>query len=316
MVETPDELPIPHFEDRLWGELAPRWRDRRGGAGRRRRRAMVAAAAALAAAATVTAVAVVGPGGPGPVSRPERAEASVVERVREATDEAAEAGDSVIHETRREGDGHDYVESWYDEVTSAYRRRTVTAGGDPLVDTGWPEPPAVDAEPDPALAARDVEPGGCDPNSRLAADADGNLHPCTPGRSLPPQPSHAFRQVDHCRREYADISSPVVRRPGWDFIRLFLESGDIVEDGRQEVGGRELIRLRNHDDYVFLVDPETYLPVQVTDRSLGGEPVVTTYERLERTPENLALLSPPVPEGFTEGGVTGYGCSGNPPPGG
>jgi hypothetical protein len=82
---------------------------------------------------------------------------------------------------------------------------------------------------------------------------------------------------------------------------MFLETGDIVVDGTEQRDGQELIRLRNHDSsYVYLVDPETYLPVQET-----ASGVVTTYERLPRTPENLALLSPPVPDGFTPAASSG-----------
>jgi hypothetical protein len=262
----------------------------------------------------VLAVALGGPGSV-PGSQPEPAEASVVERIRAATDAATAERDSIVHEIRREGEGRDYSESWYDEVTSATRDRTLTADGDPLTDSGWPDPPAVDARRDPALAAGDYEPevGACDPTTRLAPDAEGNLQSCVPDDTLPPQPTHAVRAVDHCRRQYADITGPVVTEPGWGFIRFFLDTGDVVEDGHQEVDGRDLIRIRNEDgSYVVLVDPETYLPAQITERFLGGEPTVTTYERLERTEENLALLSPPVPDGFTVVSTAGLPCTGNP----
>jgi hypothetical protein len=328
MVEPRDELPIPHFERRLWGELEQRWRDRGDDAPRvapRRRRVgrrTLLAAAVAAAAAVVLAVAVGGPPGSVPGSQPEPADASVVERVLAATGAAVAEGDSIVHETRqevpREGPGWDYRESWYDEVTSATRHRTLTAEGEPLTDSGWPEPPAVDARPDPALTARDYEPeaGVCDPTTRLAPDAEGNLRSCVPEGTLPPQPMHDFRVVDHCRRQYGDVSAAVVRRPGWAHIRFFLESGHVVEDGRQEVDGRDLIRIRNVDgSYVVLADPETYLPVQITEQLPGeDEPTVTTYERLERTPENLALLSPEVPAGFAPGGAVGLPCTDNPAP--
>lgn len=321
MPDAHDELAMPGFEDRLWSELHQLHARRQGQAGPppgpapRRRwrpgpRALLAVVGTAAAAAAV-AVLVVGDGTV-PGSRPQAAEASVEERVLAATE--PDAGDSIIHQVRTPGDQADADESWYDEVTGARRERTLTADGDVLVDIGWPEPPAADEPPLPTTSVLGI--GDCDPGTRLALDADGNLRSCVPTDTAPPQPMHAVRRVDHCRREYSDVESPVVAHPGWGYLRMYLETGDIVEDGTEQVDGRELIRLRNHDSsYVYLVDPETYLPVQeIVAAAPGGTArTVTTFERLERTPDNLALLTPPVPDGFAPAPVLGTFCNALPP---
>jgi hypothetical protein len=302
MEPTPDELSVPHFEDRLWNELEAMHHERCRSAvpppavGRRARRRgpLLVGAAAVAAAVAVVAMLVADV----PGSEPPPAAASVVERVLAATDPAD--GDSIIHETVRRGDGIVMTERWYDQVTAADRNLVLSAAGDPLSDVGWPVAPTADEAPHPDLAGPATELGECDPLSRLSMDDEGQLHPCEPDGSSRPQPTHAYRTVDHCRRVYVDATSVLVRGPGWGYLRMYLETGDIVEDGTEEVDGRDLLRLPNRaGTIVFLVDPETYLPLRLTETGPNGETSISTYERLPRSPENLALLAPPVPEGFT-----------------
>jgi hypothetical protein len=221
----------------------------------------------------------------------------VVDRVLAATQPT---GDAIIRSTTTWQTGSGSTERWVDEVTAARRYRYLDAAGEPLLDAGWPEPPAAAEPPDPALGGEPVAQfGQCDPVTRLSMDEQGQLHPCDPG-PVPPQPFHAYRAVNYCEQRYADASAPLSPGPTWGYLRMYLETGDIVVDGTEELDGRELIRLRNHDSsFVYLVDPETYLPVQERQTYPAGEaPTVTTYERLPRTAENLALLSPPVPDGF------------------
>jgi hypothetical protein len=313
-----DELAMPDFEERLLGELAalhpqraPQGRpvpERRApgrpGPGRRgqpgRWRLAVAAVTGTVAAGVVAAVAIgTGPGSdPDPESEPVDVEL-VAERVLEATEAA---GDAIVHETHRTATGRVEAETWYDEVTAANRRLQMEPDGTPLYDSGEVAPPAVDAEPDPGLVRPEVGIGVCDPVSRLSMDAEGNITECDPG-PVPPQPMVPARVVDHCSRSYAEVPAPVVVHPGSDYVTLFLETGDLVEDGTEEVDGRTLLRIRNHDaSTVMLVDPETYLPASITTtlpRSATDEGSATTYERLPRTEENMALLTPEVPDGFT-----------------
>jgi hypothetical protein len=52
------------------------------------------------------------------------------------------------------------------------------------------------------------------------------------------------------------------------------------------------------EEHVTLIDPETYRPVMVLGYTGSDSEYVMTFEYLPRTVETLALLSPPVPEGF------------------
>jgi hypothetical protein len=91
-------------------------------------------------------------------------------------------------------------------------------------------------------------------------------------------------------------------------LRDAVAAGELVDDGTEVVDGRELIRLisphveAGEDIVMTLVDPDTYLPVRArgTIRHGGlGETFSQTYEFLPRTPGNLALINPPIPDGFT-----------------
>lgn len=325
--EPRHELPLPHFEDRLSEQLAELHRQRRvaaaGPAGladpaatrkarrrrsRRGRTGLILGAAALAGAAATVAVSLGTTPSPSRESRPDAVAAdpqAVMEGVLAATEPT---DDAIVHATTTRADGS--TETWYDELTVADRMRHLNPEGEPLLDSGWPEPPAVDEPPHPALSGEPVTDfGQCDPGTGLSMDEEGNLHSCDPG-SVPSQPFHPYRVVNHCEQHYVDTSAPLIRHPGWGYLRMYLETGDIVVDGTEQLDGRELIRLRNHDSsYVYLVDPESYFPVQETVTTEGSAPRVTTYERLPRTAENLALLSPPVPEGF-EPATTIADCGG------
>ena len=85
-------------------------------------------------------------------------------------------------------------------------------------------------------------------------------------------------------------------------LRDDVAAGRLVEDGTEVVEGRELIRLAGIEGtatagHVVLVDPDTYLPVRARG-TLDGRTYRQTYEYLPRTPDTLALLVPPIPEGF------------------
>jgi hypothetical protein len=269
---THDEVALPHFEDHLWDELAELHDHRRQapppGAGadtrRRRVRRSVAAAVGAIAAATMLVVGL----GVLPAGGPEPAEASLTERIMTATDDALAS--SVVHIVQVNVAVNDY-ESWYDRTSGAARDLTYDANGTPWTDGGRPIPPALDEQ--------------------------------APDLSTYPTEDH--RIVDYCHHEYAHTRTPIARYTlGPQEIRDDLEAGRLVEDGTETIDGQELIRLRdvvNVDIAQFvLVDPSTYRPVQLYGDRGGPTEFVMTFEYLRRTNENLALLSPPLPDGFTE----------------
>ncbi|HET6952712.1 MAG TPA: hypothetical protein VFI47_20190, partial [Acidimicrobiales bacterium] len=181
------------------------------------------------------------------------------------------------------------TEFWTDETSDATRILSRDAQGDPLWDVG-------------PLAGPTVE-----------------------------SPSHSGqRAVNYCAREYVDHrdtggASTDIDVDGLRQLRDDIAAGELVEDGTEVVDGRELIRLIRPDAdagvdlVVTLVDPDTYLPVRArgTIRHGGvGETFSQTYEFLPRTPENLLLVSPPIPDGFRQahpdrGGFDPASCDGS-----
>ncbi len=318
----PDELALPHFEERLWAELADLHRDgapRRlpepgagGGPPRRPRRAALAAAGIVAVAGIGAAALVLGAGGDGDATRSE-----AVAGGRPAIDPDA----TILHKVVRQmGDPTiDAEESWYDEVTAAYRRRMTAADGRVLTDSGWPEPPALDQRPDPDLTDNLSGIGLCNPETRQAIDENAQYRPCDPA-TTPWYPEHAQRRVDYCASDYVDETVAYSLLPGPENVAARVRSGDLVVTGTEALDGRDLLRVENPDgdfDVVWLVDPDTYETVQtsVSSDALPGLAQVTTYERLPRTAANLALLSPPVPDGFVAA-TEAAPCEANPWPGG
>jgi hypothetical protein len=276
--DAPDELEVPHLKDRLWRELAELHAEHRhsqtaapeGGSElvrRRSRRSLtVAAAAAVALVVGVVTAQLVGTASDTPL----------MGRIAAATDEAI-AG-SVIHmvdeQTLPGGLGASRVtEFWTDETSDATRILTRDAQGDPLVDVGPLTGPTVES------------------------------------------PSHSGqRTVDYCMQQYVEHrdtggASTDLEAGGIRQLRDYVAAGELVEDGTEVVDGRELIRVirpdveAGEDIVIMLVDPDTFLPVRArgTIRHGGrGETYSQTYEFLPRTPENLALVSPPIPDGFTQ----------------
>jgi len=121
-------------------------------------------------------------------------------------------------------------------------------------------------------------------------------------------PAHSGqRVVDFCARQYVDHidtggASTDVDPDALGTLRDDVAAGRLVEDGTEVVEGRELIRLAGIEGtatagHVVLVDPDTYLPVRARG-TLDGRTYRQTYEYLPRTPDTLALLVPPIPEGF------------------
>jgi hypothetical protein len=86
---------------------------------------------------------------------------------------------------------------------------------------------------------------------------------------------------------------------GWPaFIRAQLACGSYAVTGRQEVDGIDAIKITAGQppaQLTIFVDPATYLPVQL---SLG--PLRMSFQWLDATPANLALLKVAVPAGFQQ----------------
>jgi len=272
--EAPDELEVPHLKARLWDELAQLHQDQHHSPGstaptvlkltvRRSRRSR----AALAAAAAAVAVGVVSAQLVGTSS-----DTPLMGRIVAATDEATAS--SVIHWTDEqirpgEAEPSTMSETWTDGISGATRDRLEGGALHQKVDVGPLIPPTMDS------------------------------------------PAHSGqRVVDYCTRQYADHvdtdgASIDVDPDALGSLRDDVAGGRLMEDGTEVVDGRELIRLTRIEPAgaagdVVLVDPDTYLPVRARGTLDGGVTFSQTYEYLPRTPENLARLLPPIPEGFTE----------------
>jgi hypothetical protein len=313
--EPRDDVALPHFEDRLWDELAELHAHRRTSTSpaapaalrrrrtRRTRRIVAVAVTGIAAAATLVAGLGVLPG-----SEPEPAEASLAERIISATEDAVT--DSVIHIAQDNAStGVNDQESWIDVTSGWSRALLVHADGTPVFENGQPRPP------DPG----DRAPMG-ERSQELSCPAppppppEGEVITCPrPDRDTVDDPTLDTRMVDYCTQTYHDSWQVWTRDELYDSPQKIgerLAAGQLARDGTETVDGRELIRLRDvataelPDDFAidqfYLVDPETYRPVQVYGDRGGPEEFTMTFEYLPRTPENLALLAVQVPDGFTE----------------
>lgn len=239
-----EDVAAPHFEERLWQELAtthaavragnhtpPEPRPSRDRSGRRTGRRLLVAAGAVAslAAATTAFVAVRsddGAGPPDPETRtgtPDEARddgASLADQISEAQQVAA--ADSIVHiyqDARGEPQYNYDVESWYDETTGWRRDLQYDLDGEPSYDHGAAQAPSPDDPPPPPL-----------PPDATPFD--------------PSLPTRRTRTVDHCFSEYQEADETAI--PGSsqaEDVGRWLAEGSLIEDGTETIGGRELIRL-------------------------------------------------------------------------
>lgn len=153
------------------------------------------------------------------------------------------------------------MESWRDETSGIARLLFLGAQGEPVMDVGPLTGPTVES------------------------------------------PEYSGQRVaDHCVAAYTDHvdtgGASTDMGAGADDVRDFIAEGTLTEDGTEVVDGRSLIRLRGEDDDVWLADPDTYRIVGQRS-TLSGVTYTSTYEYLPRTADNLGLLTPSIPEGFT-----------------
>lgn len=285
MTDRNGSLKLPEFEDRLWGELEqlhaatnePIHLDRSP----RRTRVLAVAAAVVAATAFVGGAVVAlssdsNDGTADVATSPDEGDTGAADA--EASGEEVEGPpDAIVHvEQVMSVDGyvsHDY----YDETTGAYRFLQLDVAGNPELDTATFE---------------------------IVENEDGTV-------------TETGRSVDHSAGTFTENTSTVPVTDTWprvswrhdDQVRGWIADGSSVEDGLEEVDGQELLRVVDVDPLegqanpelgVTWVDPETYRPVKRLGYPGSDAEYTMTYEYLERTEENLALLEPEVPEGFTE----------------
>ena len=287
-----DELPMPHFEDRLWAEIRAQhdkgaWTPTRAGHAspplvlarpatavhRRTARRSLAAAAVLAVIAATAALASLGTTdsrSPSPSTQPPSGtlpDQEVATLTIAAIDEALD--DSIVHSVTDNTDTGD-GEVWHDETTGAERHTLSSGDNTPLFDVGFAVIPGPDDEP---------------------------------------STSALIREVDYCFSDYSDTEQPWLP-VGTEAqqIRDQLADGTLVASGTEVVDGRELIRLLQpvpegmpeDTDAAVYVDPDTYRPLLQRIYPGTEYETIVTIEYLPRTPENLSLLVPTVPAGFTQ----------------
>lgn len=160
---------------------------------------------------------------------------------------------------------------WTDEETGRMRSLQLDTSGNPVYDSGW-----IDLE---------TRPGGTGAITSLDVDYSAGTYrqyEWTPPGPMPQE----WRQDDA--------------------IEAGLAGGTHVADGTEVIDGRELLRfvdaLEGEADPelgVTWYDPETRRAVRRVGYPGSDVEYTHTYQYLPRTPENLANLEVPIPEGFT-----------------
>jgi hypothetical protein len=274
-----DELAVPHFKERLWRELeelhgatattgttatASAAGSVAPARSARRPRLLAAAAVVAVGGAVAGVVLVAGRDAPTTITAP-AGQSTTTAGV--TTTRGERPLGIVLTETRYAGGN--IGRSWKDEQTGLWRELAIGPDGNPRSDSGW-----------------------------------------TTRRQVGDEVVITVRNVDHCFREYQDEelrlpleavreAMPENRRVGAIPEAMF-DDGELVADGTEVVDGRELLRyLDDENDGVVWLDPETRELVRQRYATRTDDEQTTTYEFLARTPENLAVLAPEVPPGYT-----------------
>lgn len=257
-------------------------------------------------------------------------ELSLAAQITAATEEASES--SIIH-TRRDNqyDTDDGTpigdeEEWVDEQSGARRTLVYGSDGQPSFDSGRATAPGVD-DPGPPP----IPPGAQPFDPSLPQERVRQVDYCFSEYVEYDQTAIPGYNEAHRIGEWLDegvlVEDGTETIDGRELIRLVQVP---VELGPSEGGGRsgEPVTIPAAGDpattdppttaadpgsldpdtfeyveHIYLVDAETFRPVRIIGYP-GEAPdysdatYVATIEYLPRTPENMALLSPPVPEGF------------------
>jgi hypothetical protein len=265
-----DELAVPHFAAELWRELEKL----HGSAGDAdaampvriaRRPRLLVAAAVIAVGGAVAGVALVsGRGEPTTVIGPAGRSTTTAD----VTTTGTPRPNGVVLTERRNAEGGVH-RSWIDEETGLRRELSLDAAGRPVWDSGW-----------------------------LSISEDGD------------EIVVVTRDVDHCFREYqeGELRVPVetFREATPDSWRVesvpetMIDDGELVADGTEIVDGRELLRYQDvENDATIWLDPETHDFVKRRFSAGTDAEQSEAYEYMARTSDNLAVLRPVVPPGFT-----------------
>jgi hypothetical protein len=145
--------------------------------------------------------------------------------------------------------------------------------------------------------------------SRRVESFDANGSPIIDASSISGNGSNSTVIVDYAKQTWwQSDGGPFLGSPGPQVastIEQGLQNGDLTIVGNAIVNGQQTIELSAAaasspgTSYDIWIDPTTYLPVQATDTSSAATAQVE-FEWLQATQSNLALLSPPIPSGFTQ----------------
>jgi hypothetical protein len=263
---------------------------------------------------------------------PDTPEVSLAAQITAATEEASET--SIIHTLRdNQYDADDGTpigdeEDWTDEQSGARRDLNYDSDGQPSFDTGRAVPPGVD-DPGPPPIPPDATP--FDPS--LPQEHLRNVDYCFSEYAEFDQPAIPGHIEADRLGEWLDegklVEDGTETVDGRELIRLVqvpvelqppsrvdertallpAQTGTVTEPPTTDppTTAPDPATLDpdtfEYVEHIYLVDAETFRPVRVIGYP-GEAPdysdatYVATIEYLPRTPENMALLSPPVPDGF------------------
>ena len=264
-----------------------------------------------------------------PTGAPETPEMSLAAQITAATEEASAS--SLIHTLRdNQYDADDGTaigdeEMWTDEQSGAQRSLGYDSDGQPSFDTGRAVAPAVDDPGPPPIPADATLSDPSLPQEPLRqvdycfAEYSEHDQAAFPGQNEAEQIGELLAagrlvedgtEVIDGRELIRLVQVPVELQPGASegglIVRVPGGTSPVSETTpptTQPDPGSLDPDTFEYVEHIYLVDAETHRPVRIIGYP-GEAPdysdamYIATIEYLPRTPGNLALLSPPVPDGF------------------